>query len=155
MHADASHDADTQIDSRLELAPRVRVPASAVRFRFVRSRGPGGQNVNKVSTACELRLAMADLATAITPGAMERLRVTLGSRLTAAGEIQLTSDEHRSQEQNREAVLGRLREMLVQATVEPKRRKKTKPSRASQRRRVEGKRRRAEVKGGRQGRFDD
>ena len=157
MHADASHEqpADLPADSRLELAPRVRVPAPAVRFRFVRARGPGGQNVNKVSTACELRLSLADLATQITPGAMERLRVALGSRLTAAGEIQLTSDEHRSQEQNREAVLGRLREMLVQATAEPKRRKKTKPSRASKQRRVDAKRHRSAIKGGRSGKFND
>lgn len=136
--------------SGVELAPRVRVPASMLRFRFVRSRGPGGQNVNKVSTACEFRLHLADLAPSLTPGAMERLRVGLGpGRLTAGGEIQLFSDEHRSQEQNRDAVLGRLRELLIHAMAEPKRRKKTKPSRASKRRRVEGKRRRAEVKSGR------
>lgn len=160
MNADASPDffdphPPAAADSRLELAPRVRVHPSAVRYRFVRARGPGGQNVNKVSTACELRLSMADLAGTITPGAMERLRVSLGSRLTAAGEIQLVSDEHRSQEQNRDAVLGRLRELLVRATAEPKTRKKTKPSKASKRRRVEGKRHRAAVKGARRASFDD
>lgn len=135
----------------IELAPGVRVPTAAVRFRFVRARGPGGQNVNKVSSACELRVTLADLTSALTPGAFARLRDALGTRLTAAGEIQIVSDEHRSQEQNRDAVLGRLRELIVRARIEPKHRKKTKPSRASKRRRVEGKRRRSEVKRGRSG----
>ena len=139
----------------VELAPKVRVPASTLRFRFVRARGPGGQNVNKVSTACELRLWMADLASVLTLGAFARLREALGSRLTAAGEIQIVSDEHRSQEQNRDAVLGRLRELLIRATIEPKRRKATKPSRGSKRRRVEGKRLRSQVKKGRSGGFED
>jgi ribosome-associated protein len=142
--------------SGVELAPRVRVPASAIRFRFVRSRGPGGQNVNKVSTACEMRLHVADLASLLTPGAMARLRIGLGpARLTAGGEIQIFSDEQRSQEQNRDAVLGRLRELLIHAMAEPKARKKTKPSKASKRRRVEGKRRRSEVKSGRSGKMND
>lgn len=142
--------------SGIELAPRVRVPASVVHFRFVRSRGPGGQNVNKVSTACELRLNLADLAGVITPGAMERLRTALGpSRLTDAGDIQIVSDEGRSQEQNRDYVLSRLREVLQRALPEPKRRKKTKPSRAAHLRRVEGKRRRAEIKSGRRGKFPE
>lgn len=138
------------------LAPGMRVPASTLRFRFVRSRGPGGQNVNKVSTACELRLDLADLADAMTPGAMNRLRVALGpSRLTEAGEIVLFSDERRTQEQNRDAVLERLRDLLVAAIPEPKRRRKTKPSRASKQRRVEGKRRRSQIKQMRQGRGHD
>jgi ribosome-associated protein len=133
----------------VELAPRVRVPTAAVRFRFVRARGPGGQNVNKVSSACELRVSMSDLAAHLTPGAVARLTEALGSRLTAAGELQLVSDEKRTQEQNREAVLERLRDLLVRAMVEPKRRKKTRPSYGSKQRRLQGKRIRSEIKSGR------
>ncbi len=135
--------------SGTELAPRVWVRMDAVRFRFVRSSGPGGQNVNKVSTACEMRLSLDELNGVMSVGAIERLRGLLGSRLTAAGEILITSDTHRTQEQNREAVLERLREMLVRALVEPKRRKKTKPSRAAKMRRLDNKKRRGQIKSNR------
>lgn len=147
--ADADGDFILPAPSGVELAPRVRVPTAAVRFRFVRARGPGGQNVNKVSSACELRVAMRDLEPLLTPGALARLVEALGSRLTAAGEIQLVSDEKRTQEQNREAVLGRLRELLVRAMVEPKRRKKTRPSYGSKQRRLAGKRIRSATKSNR------
>jgi len=133
-------------DGRIELAPGVRVPPDAVRFRFVRSSGPGGQNVNKVSTACELRLTFADLAPALTPGAFARLRDALGSRLTSAGEVVIVGDEERTQERNRERVLDRLRELLVRAMVEPKVRKRRKVSRAAKARRVDAKKRRGEIK---------
>jgi ribosome-associated protein len=136
----------------IELAPRVRVPEAALRFKFVRARGPGGQNVNKVSSACELRIDLASLSM-LSPAAVERLKVALGSRLTDAGEIQLVSDEKRTQEQNREVVMDRLRELLVRATTEPKHRKKTKVSRAAKRRRVDAKKHRGQVKAGR-GRVD-
>lgn len=139
----------------IELAPHVRVPESSVRFKFVRARGPGGQNVNKVSSACEMRIDLADLASLIRPGAMARLRTALGSRLTAAGEIILVSDERRTQEQNRDAVLTRLRDLLIAAMVEPKPRKKTKPSRAAKRRRVDNKRARGAIKSQRRGGYDD
>jgi ribosome-associated protein len=141
--------------SGVELAPRLRVPESAVRFKFVRARGPGGQNVNKVSSACELRIWLADLAPQLRETALDRLKAALGSRLTAAGEIILTSDERRTQEQNREAVLMRLRDILVTAMVEPRRRKKTKPSRASKQRRLTAKKARGAIKSQRQSRGDD
>ncbi len=141
--------------SGYELAPRVFVPTSTVRFRFVRARGPGGQNVNKVSSACEMRLWLNDLAAHLRPGAVDRLKVSLGSRLTAAGEIIIVSDERRTQEQNRDAVLGRLRELIITAMAEPKRRKKTKPSRGGQRRRLENKRARGEIKSQRRSKGDD
>jgi ribosome-associated protein len=134
--------------SGIELAPRVRVPESALRFKFVRARGPGGQNVNKVSSACELRIDLAVLSM-LSPAAFDRLRTALGSRLTEAGEIQLVSDERRTQEQNRAAVLERLRDLLVRAMIEPKKRKKTKPSRAAKQRRLDGKKRRSDIKTGR------
>lgn len=139
----------------IELAPRVRVPESAVRFKFVRARGPGGQNVNKVSSACEMRIWLNDLAPHLRDTAVDRLKTALGSRLTAAGEIILTSDERRTQEQNREAVLERMRELLVTAMVEPRKRKKTKPSRAAKQRRLSNKRARSEIKSLRRGRGDE
>ena len=141
--------------SGVELAPHIFVPASAVRFRFVRARGPGGQNVNKVSSACEMRIWMNDLSALLGPGAADRLTVALGSRLTAAGEIIIVSDEKRTQEQNREAVLTRLREMLVTAMVEPKRRKKTKPSRRAKQRRLNDKKARGAIKNQRRGTAND
>lgn len=141
--------------SGMELAPRVRLPESAVRFKFVRARGPGGQNVNKVSSACEMRVWLNDLVPHLRDTAIERLKTALGSRLTAAGEILIVSDERRTQEQNRDAVLERLRDLLIAAMAEPKRRKKTKPSRGAQRRRLESKRARSAVKSQRRGGFDD
>jgi ribosome-associated protein len=138
----------------VELAPGLRVPTDAVQFKFVRASGPGGQNVNKVSSACELRVAMSAIAAKLTPGALERLKVALGSRLTLAGEIVIVSDEHRTQERNRDAVLERLREMLVHARAEPKKRRKTKPSYGAKQRRLQGKKIRSEVKKGRSGKFD-
>lgn len=137
-----------------ELAPGLRVPFDAVQFKFVRASGPGGQNVNKVSSACELRVAMAALTPKLTPGAIERLTAALGSRLTQSGEILIMSDEHRTQERNREAVLERLRDLLVRARVEPKKRRKTKPSYGAKQRRLQGKKLRSEVKRGRSGKFD-
>lgn len=152
---DADADIPTPTSNHLELAPRVRVPPDVVRFRYVRSRGPGGQNVNKVSSACELRVWIADLAPHLTPGAFARLRDSLGSRLTEAGEIQIVSDEARSQEQNRGRVLERLRTLLVAAMVEPKRRRATKPSRGAQQRRLQNKKLRSAVKSSRAGRTRD
>ena len=135
--------------SGIELAPRVRVSEDDLHFKFVRSSGPGGQNVNKVSTACELRIDFNIIARHLTFGASQRFETALGSRLTSAGEIILTSDEKRSQEQNRAKVLERLRDMLIRAMIEPKKRKKTKPSRASKQRRLDSKKRRSEIKSGR------
>lgn len=139
----------------IELAPGVRVEPAAVRVRFVRSSGPGGQNVNKVSTACELRMSMAVLEPHLRPSAFARMRSLLGSRLTDAGEIVIVGDEHRTQERNRTAVLDRLRQLIVAAMVEPKPRKKTKPTRAAKLRRLEGKRRRSDIKAGRRMRGGD
>lgn len=129
----------------VELAPGVRAPASALRFQYARSSGPGGQNVNKVNTKAELWVPL-DAVAGLTDRAMGRLRASAGRRLTAAGELHIASDSERTQEANRAAVMDRLREMLVAAMHEPKARRKTKPSRAAKRRRVEEKRRRGEVK---------
>ena len=137
----------------MEVAPGVYVPASAWRVQFARSGGPGGQNVNKLNTKAELWVHVESL-TGITAGARQRLRRAAGRRLTLADEIHLVSETERGQEGNRAAVFQRLREMIIQARVEPKVRRKTKPSRAAKARRLEGKKRRSAIKENRRSSFD-
>lgn len=129
----------------IEIAPGVHVPPDALRIQFARSSGPGGQNVNKLSTRAELWVQVAAIF-GMTERARQRLRQQAGSRLTKNDEIHLSSDESRSQESNRQAVLDRLREMIVVARYEPKVRRKTRPSRAARERRLTQKKRRGEIK---------
>src|SRR3954462_4552483 len=131
-----------------EILPGVRVPESAMRFQFARSGGPGGQNVNKLNTKAELWVPLAAIA-GLSERAAGRLRALAGKRVTGAGEIHITAETERTQEGNRSAVLDRLRALLAAAVHEPKRRRKTKPSRAAKRRRLESKRRKSEIKSGR------
>ncbi|MGH7131031.1 MAG: alternative ribosome rescue aminoacyl-tRNA hydrolase ArfB [Phycisphaerales bacterium] len=131
-------------DGTLVLAPGVRVPASVVQVTFSRSSGPGGQNVNKVSTKCEIRLATAALP--LHPAARHRLESLAASRLTAAGEIIITSETERSQSRNRDECFEKLRQLLVQAMHIPKVRRPTKPSRGSKERRLTAKKIRGEIK---------
>ena len=133
-----------------ELVPGVRVPESAMRFQFARSGGPGGQNVNKLNTKAELWVPLSSIV-GLSERATARLRGLAGRRLTGAGEIHITAETERTQEGNRAAVLDRLRQLMLQAQHEPKPRKKTKPSKASKRRRLESKRKRSEVKSNRRG----
>jgi ribosome-associated protein len=138
----------------IELAPGVlAVPPSALRIKYARSSGPGGQNVNKVNTKAELWIAVTALS-GLKPAAAARLRVLAGNRLTRNDEIHLTGEESRSQEGNRLLILERLREIIVRAKVEPKVRKKTKRTRGAQLRRLDSKKRRGEIKSQRRGAFD-
>jgi ribosome-associated protein len=134
-----------------EVAPGVVAPPGAIRFQFARCGGPGGQNVNKLNTKAELWVAV-DALIGLRPSAIHRLKHSAGRRLTAAGEIHLVSESERGQEGNRAQVMRRLREMIVAAKVEPKPRRKTKPSRAAKAKRLEQKRRRGEIKSMRRGR---
>jgi ribosome-associated protein len=129
----------------------VAVLPAAVRWQYARGSGPGGQNVNKVNTKAEIWIAVNAIV-GLTERARERLRASAGRRLTAEDLIHIASDEHRSQEGNRQAVIARLRDLIVEAMHEPKVRRKTKPSRAAKRRRVTDKRTRGEIKARRQGR---
>ena len=129
----------------VELAPGVFVPESAIRFQYARSRGPGGQNVNKVNTKAEVWVELVAI-TGLTDAARLRLQQFAGKRLTNAGEIHIATDTERRQELNRQEALLRLRELIQQAVHEPKKRRKTKPSKAAKRRRVEGKRIRGQIK---------
>ena|SRR5688572_168028 len=137
----------------IELAPGVRTAETSLRFQTARGGGPGGQNVNKLNTKVELWVPVGALQ-GITAAAATRLRAAAGRRLTQADEIHLTSEASRSQEGNRATVMERLREMLIAAMHEPKRRRKTKPSRAAKLRRLESKRKRGETKARRRGAGD-
>src|SRR5688500_1745260 len=137
----------------MEVAPGVHAPAGAMRFQFARSGGPGGQNVNKLNTKAELWVRI-DLLTGLTAGARQRLRDAAGRRLTTAGEIHLVGETERGQEGNRAAVMERLREMSVRAKVEPKLRRKSKPSRSQKAKRLDAKKRRGQVKATRRSSFE-
>ena len=162
-------------DNRVPIAPGVLLPASALRFTFSRSGGPGGQNVNKLSTKATIQVA--DLADAMPPWALKRLLIHAGSRLAGDGEreppgdregpgdreesggreesddleetggrgdrIIITDSSSRSQQSNKQACLAKLRMMVVEAMNRPKRRRATKPSRASIQRRLDAKKHRS------------
>ena len=136
----------------MEIAPRVRVPESVLDFSFSNSSGPGGQNVNKRATKCELRLRLSDLP--IHPEARERLAQAASHLVTATGELIIEADDQRTQERNRAACLERLRELVVHAMVRPKVRKKTRPSRGAKERRIAEKKNRGGIKKDRRERFD-
>ena len=121
------------------------LPADELAFEVSRSGGPGGQNVNKVATRVTLRWSVA-ASRVLDEGRRARLLETLASRLTRAGELVIHCDETRSQAQNREAARLRLAELLRGALHVRKKRRASKPTRASRERRHVGKRKRSEVK---------
>lgn len=123
------------------------IPESAISERFLAGTGPGGQNVNKVATACQLRVDV--FALRLPPDAYRRLKELAGSRLTNEGELLFLARRYRTQEQNRADARQRVSDMIDEAMKRPERRIKTKPSKAARARRVDGKKQRSEVKAGR------
>lgn len=121
---------------------------------FVRASGPGGQNVNKLSTAAQLRLDVSRIG--LAPDILTRLTTLAGQRMTKDGVIVIHAQRFRTQERNRADAIDRLLELLREAAVRPKPRRATKPTFGSKVRRLEGKKRRSDVKAKRgSARFDD
>ena len=120
------------------------LPEAALTETFLAATGPGGQNVNKVATACQLRCDVFRLG--LDPATYQRLKVLAGSRMTDGGEIVITAKSHRSQEANREEARERLANLVARAHVRPNKRVKTKPSRAAKAKRVDSKKQRGSVK---------
>ena len=129
----------------LHVTPSIVIDDSELEERFVRASGPGGQNVNKVATAVQLRFD-AGRSTSIDDDVRARLMAIAVSRMTADGVLVIDARTFRTQAQDREAARERLVEVLRQAAVKPKRRRKTRPSGASRLQRLDSKRRRANTK---------
>ena len=123
------------------------LPEEALDEKFLASTGPGGQNVNKVATAVQLRCDVFRLG--LAPAVSTRLKRLAGSRMTTDGAIVITARTHRTQEANREEARARLTDLIARAHVAPRKRVKTKPSRAARARRVDEKKGRGAVKQGR------
>ncbi len=129
----------------LILSNGLALDAREFEFRFVRASGPGGQNVNKVASAVELRWDLGRSA-CLPPGVRFRLEALAGSRLTDEGVLIVQAQRHRTQERNRADAIERIVELVERALHPPKPRKKTKPSKASKRRRLDGKRHQGDKK---------
>ncbi|MGQ0429138.1 MAG: alternative ribosome rescue aminoacyl-tRNA hydrolase ArfB [Gammaproteobacteria bacterium] len=132
----------------------IHVPEREYTLAWVRSPGPGGQNVNKVATACELRFFVGG-SSLLDDGGRQRLRTLAGRRLTQGDEILIEAHRHRSREANRRDAIARLEQLIVQARHVPKPRKPGRPTAAARAGRLQGKRIRKETKRLRGRPFDD
>lgn len=133
----------------MRITDQIQIDESEIEERFVRASGPGGQHVNKASTAVQLRFDVAG-SPSLPDAVKQRLTRLAGSRMTKAGELIIQADDHRSQSLNRETARERLKSLLLKASHKPKPRKKTRPSLSSIRRQKEAKAQRAKRKSLRQ-----
>jgi ribosome-associated protein len=133
----------------LSVAPNLAIPDAELRLSFARSGGPGGQNVNKVSSKAVLHFAVAT-SPSVPEGVRQRFLAAYQSRITNAGEIVIHSDEFRDQPKNIQACYDKLREMLLTVLKPPKKRRATKPTKGSKVRRLNDKKARSQTKAGRQ-----
>jgi ribosome-associated protein len=129
----------------IQVTQAIALDENELEFSFIRASGPGGQNVNKVSSAVQMRFD-ARRSPSLPDDVSARLQKLAGSRLTGEGVIVITAARHRSQERNRADAIGRLTALIAKAAVEPVKRRRTRPPRAAKERRLEVKSRRSAVK---------
>jgi ribosome-associated protein len=129
----------------LAAVPRIAIPETELEERFVLSSGPGGQNVNKVASAVELRFDVAH-SPSLPDDVKQRLRALAGRRLSKNGVLVLRGNRFRDQQKNRADVRARLADLIARASIAPKARKATKPTRASRERRLTDKKSRSQLK---------
>jgi len=129
----------------IPITPTLAIDENEIEERFIRSPGPGGQNVNKVSSAVQLRFDVQGSRT-LPPSVRDRLAALAGRRLSREGILTVTANRHRSQERNRAEALERLVELIRQASIVPTIRRATRVSRAAKRKRVDSKTRRGTIK---------
>lgn len=129
----------------IQVTQAIALDENELEFSFIRASGPGGQNVNKVSTAVQMRFD-ARRSRSLPDEVSARLQKMAGSRLTGEGVIVITASRHRSQERNRADAIERLTTLIAKAAVEPVKRRRTRPPRAAKERRLEIKSRRSAVK---------
>ncbi len=132
----------------LPVTDTILIPEEELAFSFVRASGPGGQNVNKVATAVQLRFDVAG-SPSLPDGVRRRLILLAGSRVTGEGVLMIEARRFRSQHRNREDAVNRLVTLIRRAAEKPKKRRKTRPSKASVERRLESKQRRGKLKNSR------